>query len=219
VYLPRHFREERAEVLAAAIEAHPLGLTVRATPAGLTADPLPFLLDGAAAVGGRLVAHVARANPIVAELGKGEEVLVVFSGPQGYVSPSWYPSKAEGGRVVPTWNYVVVEVRGRARLMDDAAFTRAVVARLTSRHEAGRAEPWSTDDAPEAYLAGQLKGIVGLEVEITAIVGKWKVSQNRSATDRAGVVAGLAAEGASDMADLVAAEIVTAGDGEPTKIG
>lgn len=219
VYLPRHFREERAEVLAAAIEAHPLGLTVRATPDGLTADPLPFLLDGAAAPGGRLLAHVARANPIVVELAAEEEVLVVFSGPQGYVTPSWYPSKAEGGRVVPTWNYVVVEVRGRTRLMDDVAFTRAVVERLTSRHETGRAEPWAVEDAPEAYIAGQLKGIVGLEIEISSIVGKWKVSQNRSTADRAGVAAGFAGEGAQDMADLVAAEIVTGGAGEPTKIG
>ncbi len=205
MYLPRHFGEERAEVLAAAIAAHPLGLTVRVAPSGLTADPLPFLLDGGAVVGGRLVAHVARANPIVAELRDDEEVLVVFSGPQAYVTPSWYPSKAEGGRVVPTWNYVVVEVRGRARLRDDGAFVRGVVERLTARHEAGRSEPWSLDDAPEAYLAGQMKGIVGLEIEITAIVGKWKTSQNRNAADRAGVVAGCRAEGEDAMADLVAA--------------
>lgn len=205
MYLPRHFGEDRADVLAATIEAHPLGLAVRNAPAGLTADPLPFLLDGGAVVGGRLVAHVARANPIVAELADGEEVLVVFSGPQAYVTPSWYPSKAEGGRVVPTWNYVVVEVRGRARLRDDAGFVRGVVERLTTRHEAGRTEPWSLADAPAAYLTGQMKGIVGLEIEISSIVGKWKTSQNRSAADRAGVVAGCRAAGEDAMADLVAA--------------
>jgi len=215
VYLPHHFREDRPEVLAAALAAHPLGLFVRNGASGLTADPLPFLLDGAPGPGGRLLAHVARANPIVAELGGATEVLAVFSGPQGYVTPSWYASKAETGRVVPTWNYVTVQVRGRARLVDDPAFTRDVVTRLTAAHEATRPEPWSLDDAPEPYVAGQLRGIVGLEIEITAIEGKWKVSQNRSAADRTGVAAGFAAEGR----DAIAALSAPVGAAEPTKIG
>lgn len=206
MYRPASFREDRAEVLARAIGDDPLGLLVRTTDDGLVADSIPFLLDGAAAAGGRLIAHVARANPLVAEPGEGRGVLVVFQGPQAYVSPSWYPSKAEHGRVVPTWNYVVVQVRGRLRLVDDAAFTRSVVERLTERHEAGRPAPWSVADAPEAFVDMQLRAIVGVEVEIVAIEGKWKTSGNRSPVDRAGVAAGLAAEGRHALADLVGAK-------------
>ena len=214
MYQPPHFREERPEILARLLEAHPLGLLVRTGAGGLEADPLPFLLDGAAAPGGRLIAHVARANPIVGDLSDGSEVLAVFQGAEAYVSPSWYPSKAEGGRVVPTWNYVTVQVRGRARLVDDAGFVREVVERLTNRAEAGRPEPWAVADAPEAYIAGQLRGIVGLEIAITAVSGKWKVSQNRATADRAGVAAGMAAEERQEMADLVGAR----GAGEGAKI-
>ncbi len=214
MYQPPHFREERPEILARLLEAHPLGLLVRTGAGGLEADPLPFLLDGAAAPGGRLIAHVARANPIVGDLVEGSEVLAVFQGAEAYVSPSWYPSKAEGGRVVPTWNYVTVQVRGRARLVDDAGFVREVVERLTNRAEAGRPEPWAVADAPEAYIAGQLRGIVGLEIAITDVSGKWKVSQNRATADRAGVAAGMAAEGRQEMADLVGAR----GAGEGAKI-
>lgn len=218
MYLPLAFREERAEVLAALIAAHPLGLLIRHGASGLAVDPLPFLLHGPAGAGGRLVAHVARANPIVTELGAGEEVVIAFCGPQAYVSPSWYPSKAEGGRAVPTWNYVVVEVRGRARLVDDPAFGREVVEGLTARHEAGMAHPWGLDDAPEPHVAAQLRAIVGLEIEIGAVVGKWKASQNRSSADRDGVAAGLRARGGDEavaMAELVAA----GGAGAIGKIG
>jgi transcriptional regulator len=169
---------------------------------------------GEAGSGGRLLAHVARANPIVGDLTDDAEVLVVFSGPQGYVTPSWYASKAETHRVVPTWNYVTVQAKGRARLIDDPAFTRDVVARLTAAHETTRPAPWSIDDAPEAFIAGQLRGIVGLEIEIVAIEGKWKVSQHRTTTDRAGVAVGFAEAGAADMAALVAG-----GAGDPAKIG
>lgn len=203
MYLPHHFREDRVEVLARLIETDPLGLLIRSVEGRPFADSIPFLLDGAAA-GGRLLAHVARANPLVSEPGDGREVLVVFQGPQAYVSPSWYPSKAEHGRVVPTWNYVMVQVRGRSRLVDDAAFKRDVVERLTNRHEASRTEPWSVGEAPAAFVDAQLRAIVGLEIEITSIEGKWKTSGNRSQPDRAGVAAGLAAEGARAMADLVA---------------
>ena len=205
MYLPPAFREERPEVLADLLAARPLGLVFRAGVGGLAVDPLPFHLVGPAGPGGRLLAHVARANPILADLAAGAEVLVVFSGPDAYVSPAWYPSKAEGGRVVPTWNYVVVEIRGHARLRDDAAFTREVVDALTAAHEAGRPEPWSTADAPEPYLAAQLKAIVGLEIEIASAVGKWKVSQNRRPDDRTGVAAGFTEEGQTEMAGLVAA--------------
>mgnify|MGYP001765940680 CR=1 FL=1 len=215
MYRPVHFREDRPEVLARMLEAHPLGLLIRAHEGMPVADPVPFLLDGEAAAGGRLIAHVARANPLVREAGDGRPVLVVFQGPQAYVSPSWYPSKAEHGRVVPTWNYVVVQARGVLRLVDDPAFKRSVVEKLTLRHETGRPDPWSVDDAPPEFVEAQLRAVVGVEIAISAIEGKWKTSGNRAAADRAGVAAGLAERGDAAMAALVSA----AGDGEAEEIG
>lgn len=215
MYLPSHFREDRPEVLARAIEADPLGLLIRTSAGEPIADLVPFLLEGGATAGGRLIAHVARANPLVSEGSDGTGVLVVFQGPQAYVSPSWYPSKTEHGRVVPTWNYVVVQVRGRLALVDDAAFTRDVVERLTDRHEGERAAPWSVGDAPTAFVDAQLRAIVGVEIEITSIEGKWKTSGNRTEKDRAGVAAGLAADGRHVLAALVD----PVGAGEPDEIG
>jgi transcriptional regulator len=194
MYLPKHFEETRVEVMHALMAAHPLGLLVSTGAEGLQANSIPFMVDPGPAPNGTLIAHVARANPLWREAA-GTPVLVVFQGPQAYVSPSGYASKAEHGKVVPTWNYIMVQARGRLRAIDDAAHLHALVSRLTATHEAGRDKPWAVDDAPRDYIDATLKAIVGLEIEIEALAGKWKVSQNRSTADRQGVARMLAAEG------------------------
>ena len=193
MYLPSHFEEKRPEVLHELLRTHPLGLLVTQGGAGeLQANTVPFLLDADPAGGpGILRAHVARANPLWREARGDVESLVVFQGPQAYISPSFYPSKAEHGKVVPTWNYVMVQARGRLRAIDDAAWVRAFVTRLTERFEAPRAVPWGVGDAPEEFIATLLQAIVGIEIELSSLTGKWKVGQNRSAADRAGVARGL----------------------------
>ncbi|MEK8050202.1 FMN-binding negative transcriptional regulator [Ideonella sp. DXS22W] len=193
MYLPRHFEEVRPEALQALMQAHPMGLLVTAGAQGApVADALPFLYEppSADAPQGRLLAHVARANPLW-QAAQGREVLVVFQGPQGYVSPGWYPSKAEHGKVVPTWNYAMVQARGTLRAIDDAAAARDVVERLTARHEAPMPAPWAVADAPADYLAAMLRAIVAIEIPLSALTGKFKLSQNRSEAERQGVVSGL----------------------------
>ena len=193
MYLPAHFAETRPEVLHRLVRTHPLGLLVTQDAAGaLAANSVPFVLDADPAGGpGLLRAHVARANPLWREARADSDSLVVLQGPQAYISPSFYPSKAEHGKVVPTWNYVMVQARGRLRAIDDAAWLDAFVTRLTDRHEAERADPWAVSDAPADFVATMLRAIVGIEITLSSLVGKWKVSQNRSAADRAGVVRGL----------------------------
>jgi transcriptional regulator len=197
MYLPAHFAETRTEVLHAAIRSHPLGTLITLDAGGtLQADPIPFLVEPGPQAHGTLRGHVARANPLWRETRFEVDALVVFQGAQSYVSPGWYPSKAEHGKVVPTWNYIVVQARGRLRAFDDAAELHSLVSRLTDRFEASRPAPWGVGDAPADYVDSMLRAIVGIEIEIGSLVGKWKVSQNRSAADRAGVVAGLHALGA-----------------------
>lgn len=204
MYQPPHFREDDLAAQHALIRAHPLGLLITAGAGGLLANPVPFLIDPHAAPLGMLSAHLARANPQWQAVRDGAEALVVFQGADAYVTPSWYPTKAETGKVVPTWDYVVVEVRGAARSIEDAAWLRAHVEALTDRHEAGRVPPWKVDDAPEPFVAAQLRAIVGIEIAISAIAGKWKVSQNRPEADREGVVRGMAADAVdSEMVDFV----------------
>ena len=215
MYLPAHFEETRAETLHALLRAHPLGLLVTRSPGPaaaalapdeLQANSLPFLFEAATSGTGLgvLHAHVARANPLWREARREVDSLVVFQGPQTYVSPSFYASKALHGKVVPTWNYITVQARGRLRVVDDAAWVRAFVTRLTERHETPRAAPWAVDDAPADFIDTLVGGIVGIEIELSALVGKWKVSQNRSGADRAGVVQGLRAAGLSGAdADLL----------------
>ena len=200
MYLPPHFEERRPEVLHELVRTHPLGLLVTLNEAAqLQANALPFVLDADPAdpAGGRhiLRSHVARANPVWREVRGNVEALVVFQGPQAYVSPSFYPSKAEHGKVVPTWNYCVVQARGTLRAVDDVAWVRAFVTRLTGLHESKRAKPWAVSDAPIDYIETILGAIVGIEIVLTSLTGKWKVSQNRSAADRAGVVQGLRDDG------------------------
>jgi len=190
MYIPASFRESRLEVLHDFLRAHPFGLLVSAGAGGLRATPLPFLLEADSGQG-TLRGHLARANPHWRELAGIEECLVVFQGEQGYVTPSWYPSKAATGKAVPTWNYAAVHVWGRPAVVEDAGWLRRQVDALTRGQEARRAQPWAVGDAPEDYLAAQLKAIVGIEIPIARLEGKWKMSQNRDEADRRGVVAGL----------------------------
>ena len=201
MYVPSPFQETRLPVLHAAIRAAGLSTLVTDGPEGLEANHLPLLLDERGALG-TLVGHVARANPLW-HRAEGRRALAVFLGPDAYVTPSWYPAKRRTGEVVPTWNYVAVHAHGALRFFDDEARLLALVTRLTERHEGGRPEPWSVRDAPEAYVRAMLRGIVGLELAVDRIEGKWKMSQNRSAEDRAGAADGLAREGRADVAALV----------------
>ena len=204
MYQPPHFREDRHAVQHALIRAHPLGLLITAGPGGLQANPVPFLIDSEASAKGTLRAHLARANPQLQELARVEECLIVFQGPQHYVTPSWYATKRETGKVVPTWNYITVHAWGQPQVIDDANWLRQQVGELTASQEDARIAPWGVDDAPADFIAAQLKAIVGLEIPIARIEGKWKVSQNRPAVDRSGVVVGLRSEGGEKMASAVA---------------
>lgn len=206
MYQPPHFREDRLDVQHRLIVTHSLGLLVTAGPGGLQANNIPFLVDPAASERGTLRAHLARANPQLAELAAVNECLVVFQGPQRYISPSLYPTKQETGKVVPTWNYITVHAWGAPRVIDDAGWIHQQVDDLTRHKEDTRAKPWQVADAPEPFVAAQLKGIVGLEIPIARIEGKWKVSQNRPAIDQAGVVAGLRNEDGD--AEIMAAEVL-----------
>ena len=199
MYQPPHFKEERLEIQHALIRAHPFGLLISIGPEGLEANGIPFLLDATVAPLGRLRAHVARANGQWRNL-DGQRVLMVFQGPQAYVSPSLYETKRETGKVVPTWNYAMVQARGIARVHEERDWLHTQVNALTKTHEQGRGQPWAVSDAPASYLESQLKGIVGMEIIIDALEGKWKVSQNRPEADRRGVAAGL---DRAEMADLV----------------
>lgn len=183
MYLPRHFEQSDAAALAALMRAHPLATLVTSSADGPDADPLPLLWDEATRT---LRGHVARANPLW-QRAAGQRVLAVFHGPQGYVSPSWYPSKARTHKVVPTWNYALVHAHGTLRAVHDAAWLRRLVGELTDTHEARQAQPWRIDDAPAEYLAQMLQAIVGIEIAVERLVGKFKLSQNRDTADRAGV--------------------------------
>ena len=206
MYLPKHFEETRVEVLHGLVRAHPLGALVTLGADGLEANHIPFEIDSDPAPFGTLRGHVARANPVWRELSRGADALAIFQGAATYVSPSWYPTKQEGGKVVPTWNYAVVHAYGPLRAVDDPAWLRAFVERLTNRHESGRTAPWHVTDAPADYVDKMVTAIVGIELPVTRLLGKWKTSQNRPARDRAGVVAGLeqdCGDAASAMAALV----------------
>jgi transcriptional regulator len=206
MYRPTQFREDRPEVLRALIRAHPLGTLVTAA-LGLDANQIPFHVGVDAEGREVLQAHVARSNDQLAALAAGGEALVIFQGPEAYITPSWYPTKHEHGKAVPTWNYVAVQVWGRPRLIDERDFVLAQIDRLTAQQEQERAAPWAVSDAPPDYIDAMLRHIVGLEIAIDRIEGKWKVSQNQPEGNRLGVIDGLRGEadaGAGPMADLVA---------------
>ncbi len=205
MYLPEHFAETDAAALQRLIADHPLGMLVTHGSDGLDADHLPFEFDPAAGACGVLSAHIARANPLWQRCHSGTSVLVVFRGADGYVSPSWYPSKHETHRQVPTWNYTVVHVHGTLTVRDDERFVRGVVARLTRRHEAGEPVPWKMGDSAPDYIDSMLRNIVGIEVAVTRLVGKAKLSQNKDARDRLGAAEALQARGHDALAQAMRA--------------
>jgi transcriptional regulator len=204
MYQPPHFVETDCDRLHSLIEAYPLGLLVSNGADGPLANPLPFLLDREIGRFGRLRAHLSRANPQWRSLADDPkaQVLVVFQGVDTYVTPSWYATKRETGKVVPTWNYAIVQARGAARVIDDRDWLAGQIAQLTATHEAGRAEPWKVSDAPDAFVEAQIRGIVGIEIEIADLQGKWKVSQNRPMADRVGVAQGLESSEGFDEAGM-----------------
>ncbi|KAF0163051.1 MAG: transcriptional regulator [Rhodocyclaceae bacterium] len=210
MYLPAQFEENRTEVLRELMAGHPFATLVTLGDEGLTANHLPLHLEPEIGPFGALQGHVARANPLW-QKAADTEVLVIFHGPQTYVTPSWYETKREHGRAVPTWNYVVVHARGRLRAIDDPIWVREQLETLVTHHEDGFAEPWEIDDAPPDYIDKMLTAIVGIEIVISELRGKWKISQNQPPANRAGVVAGLHEQGTADalaMADLVEGTLI-----------
>ena len=202
MYRPSHFEQHDAAALHALMREHPLATLVTQQAGAITADAIPLEYDAASHT---LRGHVARANPLWREAA-GQPVLAVFNGPQAYITPSWYPSKASTHKVVPTWNYTLVHAHGVLRAVEDAPWLHALVSGLTAHHEATRAIPWAVADAPDDYVQQMLRAIVGIEIPVDRLIGKWKISQNRSDADRLGVAAGLA-EGAAPaqaLAKLVA---------------
>lgn len=204
MYLPEQFAERRLEELQRIMCDFPLGTIVTHTDQGLDANHIPFEMDAARGACGTLQGHIARANPLWKEVPNGAEVLVIFRGHQGYISPSWYPSKHETHRHVPTWNYEVVHAHGKLRIIDDEKFVAGVVARLTRRHEAAEPRPWRMRDAAPDYLDQMLKAIVGIEVEIVRLEGKRKLGQNRDVRDLEGAVHALRDRGQTGLASAMA---------------
>lgn len=219
MYLPRHFEQNDATELHALMRAHPLATWVTQHAGEVVINHVPFLLDATRGEHGTLIGHVARAHALWQI---DAPATLVFQGAQAYITPSWYPSKAEHHQVVPTWNYAVVHAHGRPRAIHDRTALLALVTRLTAHHEAARAQPWAPADAPADYIDKMLGAIVGIEIPIERLVGKWKVSQNRSAADRLGVAAGL--RESTDPAQAVDAEreamaqlVTPPGAGEPAR--
>ena len=191
MYLPPVFREDSIEVLHAMMREHPLATLVTLDADGIVANHIPLLVDAEPLPYGTLLGHVARANPVWRDFSTEVPALAIFSGPEHYISPSWYPAKQEHGRVVPTWNYAAVHAYGRLEVHEDPEWLRNLVTRLTATHEAQFEQPWAVAGAPSDYVDGLLTAIVGIEMRIERIEGKWKMGQNRSPADRRGAVAGL----------------------------
>jgi transcriptional regulator len=206
MYLPPSFEESRPEVLRDLMTRHPLATVVTLGADGLDANHLPLLYHADPAPHGTLVGHVSRANRVWRDARLDVDALAIFHGPQGYITPAWYPSKAETGKVVPTWNYIVVHAYGRLRVHDDPAWLRHHVEALTATHEAAQTEPWSVSDAPSDYIDSLIKGIVGFELTITRLLGKWKLNQNKTDAERNGLVRAMREQDDADtttMAELI----------------
>jgi transcriptional regulator len=207
MYVPPHFAETRPEILQDFIGRHPLATLVTLSSGGLLANHIPLLFDPDPAPHGKLLGHLARANNQWRDFNASVPALAIFAGPQGYVSPSWYATKTETGKVVPTWNYAAVHAYGMLRAIEDASWLRAFVGRLTERHEGARPLPWKVEDAPDSFIQSQLKGIVGIELTVQRVEGKMKLSQNRPERDRLGTERGLRETGVAGdeaLADLMA---------------
>ncbi len=204
MYVPEKFEESRIDVMHRLIRERPLATLITLSSSGLNANHIPLQVSETPAPFGTLRGHVARANPIVSDVKSEVEALAVFHGADAYISPSWYATKKETGKVVPTWNYTVVHAYGVLRLIDDPAWLRAQIESLTNQNEASFPEPWAVSDAPPEYIDRLIGAIVGVEMVITRLIGKWKVSQNQPAGNRAGVAAGLLAVSASDAEAMAA---------------
>ena len=204
MYTPAHFRVTDPAVLHRIIREHPLGILVTPSGAGVDANHIPFEFDPSVGSAGLLTGHVARANPVWQECAGGADVLVIFRGNESYISPNWYPSKHETHRLVPTWNYEVVHAHGRLTVRDDDRFIRGVVARLTRTHEAQEPRPWKMGDSPADYIDGMVRAIVGIEIAITRLEGKSKLSQNREARDVQGAAQTLRERGQAALAQAMA---------------
>jgi transcriptional regulator len=204
MYVPSHFKEEQTAALHAMMQSTGLATIVSMSSRGLYASHAPLLLDSAAGPHGRLIGHLARSNPHWRLVDSAVETLVIFQGADGYISPSYYATKRETGKVVPTWNYSAVHAYGVLEIIDDAEAVHDIVDRLTQRYEAPRAAPWAVSDAPKSFVQDMLRGIVGIALTITRLEGKVKMSQNRPPADQAGVIDGLRADGAPALAGAVA---------------
>lgn len=204
MYMPKQFEEPRVDVMHELIRARPLATLVTLSSNGLNANHIPLHLSESPAPFGTLQGHVARANPVLSDLDKGMEVLAVFHGPDAYITPSWYATKKETGKVVPTWNYAVVHAYGYVRVVDDASWVRAQLEALTAHNEASFSEPWSVSDAPHDFAEKLIGNIVGFEMIISRLSGKWKVSQNQPQQNQASVVEGLKASGLQDSSVMAA---------------
>ena len=200
MYIPAHFAVSDPAVLHRIIHEHPFGILVSQPDGGLDADHIPFEFDPGTGPLGTLTAHVARNNPLWQRCATGSPVMVIFRGAEAFVSPSWYPSKHESHRQVPTWNYEVVHAHGTLTVRDDERFVRGLVARLTRRHEAAETKPWKMSDSAPDYVDAMLRNIVGLEVSVTSLVGKSKLSQNKEARDRLGAATVLGERGHAELA-------------------
>ncbi|MFM0008623.1 MULTISPECIES: FMN-binding negative transcriptional regulator [Paraburkholderia] len=209
MYLPVHFAETRKEVLHSRIAQHPFGTLITHGSSGLDANHIPFELTAEDGKLGVLRAHVARANPVWQDVANGDEVLVVFRAGDAYISPNWYPSKHELHKQVPTWNYMVVHAHGRITILDDERYVRGVVGRLTRTHEASEPKPWKMGDAPKDYVDTMVRAIVGVQIEITRLVGKSKLSQNKEARDIQGAAEALKSSGESQLADAMLTVVPT----------
>ncbi|SAK88922.1 negative transcriptional regulator [Caballeronia glebae] len=203
MYIPPHFAETRPEELQRIIHAHPLGILVTRDDAGLDANHVPFEFDPAQGPHGLLTAHVARANDVWQRCPSGTPVMVIFRGAEGYISPNWYPSKHEAHRQVPTWNYEVVHAHGVLTVRDDEQFVRGLVARLTRRHESNEPKPWKMGDSEREFIDGMLRNIVGIEIAVTSLVGKSKLSQNKETRDRLGAADTLDSRGQQELAQAM----------------
>lgn len=203
MYIPAHFAETHPDELGRIIREHPLGMLITLGNDGLDADHIPFEFDADLGTHGVLTAHVARANPLWQRCPTGTTVMIVFRGAEAYISPNWYPSKHETHRQVPTWNYEVVHAHGTLTVQDDERFVRRMVARLTRRHEADEPKPWKMGDSAQEYIDSMLRNIVGIEIAITSLVGKVKLSQNRELRDRLNAADVLDARGHVEMATVM----------------
>jgi transcriptional regulator len=205
MYIPAHFEESRIEVLHDLILTHPLSTLVTMSSIGINANHIPLHLIQQAGQYGKLQGHVARENPVWSDLVNDVETLVIFQGPSNYISPSWYPTKQEHGKVVPTWNYVTVHAYGTLRVIEDPVWIKIQLESLTAQQEASFDKPWAISDAPVEFTNKMMGAIVCIEILITKLIGKWKVSQNQPAINRAGVVEGLESLGKSAATELAAA--------------